>query len=62
MPEPSFDARLEASGLRIPEHERANLAAFVADLDRAAAFVRSVRRGYSEEPATVFRLEPTAAR
>ncbi|MGI4941537.1 MAG: hypothetical protein ACRYHQ_13415 [Janthinobacterium lividum] len=54
----SFDDRLKASGLTFPEAEVANLRAFVEDLDRAAAFVRSVERSYAEEPSNVFRLTP----
>jgi hypothetical protein len=31
---------------------------FVEDLERAAAWVRSVERSYAEEPSNVFRLTP----
>jgi hypothetical protein len=58
MSDNSFDDRLKASGLRFPEGEIANLKTFVEDLDRAAAFVRSIERSYTEEPSNVFRLTP----
>ena len=58
MTKTEFSARLKEHGLKIPEAEIANLQAFVEDLDRAAAFVRSVERSYAEEPSNVFRLKP----
>jgi hypothetical protein len=61
MSEPSFADRLKAHGLKIPEAEIPNLEKFVEDLDRAAAFVRSVERSYAEEPSNVFRLTPASA-
>lgn len=61
MPDPSFEARMALYDLRLPAAEMAKLADLVADLDRAAAAIRAVARGYAEEPSNVFRLAPARA-
>ncbi len=58
MSEITFADRLEAHGLKFPESEIPALEKFVEDIDRAAAFVRSIERSYAEEPSNVFRLMP----
>lgn len=56
MSDPSFEARMASHNLRLPAAEAAKLAELVIDLDRAAAAIRAVARGYAEEPSNVFRL------
>lgn len=56
MTEPSFETRLASLGLRLPPDEMPKLEELVKDLERAAAFVRSIERSYLEEPSNVFRL------
>ncbi len=58
MSDTSIADRMKAHGLKLPEAELPKFEEFVKDLDRAAAFVRSVERPYSEEPGNVFRLAP----
>jgi hypothetical protein len=58
MSEIPFADRLKAHGLTFPEAEIPALEKFVEDLERAAAFVRSIERSYAEEPSNVFRLTP----
>jgi len=53
-----FADRVKAHGLKIPEAEMPAFEKFVEDLERAAAWVRSVERSYAEEPSNVFRLTP----
>jgi hypothetical protein len=58
MSETAFVERMKSYGLKFPEAEIPALEKFVADVDRAAAFVRSIERSYAEEPSNVFRLTP----
>ncbi|MEJ1161364.1 hypothetical protein [Prosthecomicrobium sp. N25] len=62
MTELPFKTRMEVLGLRLPtEAEVPKLEELVKDLDRAAAFIRSIERSYAEEPVNVFSLAPKAA-
>jgi hypothetical protein len=56
MSETSFADRLKVHGLKFPESEIPALEAFVQDLERAAALMRSIERSYAEEPSNAFRL------
>lgn len=58
MTEMRFEDRMATCGLRLPADEVPKLEGLVADLDRAAAAIRAVQRGYAEEPSNVFRLAP----
>jgi hypothetical protein len=53
-------ARLEATGLRLPESDMPAFMALVADMESAAAVARAPL-SYSDEPSNVFRLSPAAA-
>jgi hypothetical protein len=53
-------ARLEASGLRLPETDMPAFIALVADMESAAAVTRTPLT-YFDEPSSVFRLSPAAA-
>mgnify|MGYP001226984087 CR=1 FL=1 len=53
-----FADRMASLDLKLPtEAEIPKLEELVKDLDRAAAFIRSVERSYLEEPVNVFRLK-----
>ncbi len=58
MSDTNFEARMAAMGLRLPPAEVPKLEGLVQDLERAAAAIRAVERGYAEEPINVFRLTP----
>lgn len=58
MSDVSFTARMQALGVALPPEEMARLEMLVAELDRSAAAIRAVARGYAEEPSNVFRLAP----
>lgn len=60
MPNPAFVARMAEVGLSFPEAEIDAFESFVADLERAAAFVRDIDRGFAEEPSNVFTPAPAA--
>ena len=55
MEDTTFAARLAATGLKPGEEDLPALRALVADLDRAAAWIRAPR-SYTEEPLSAFRL------
>ena len=54
MPAPEFVQRMSALGLTFPDAEIDAFERFVADLERAAAFVREIDRSFAEEPSHVF--------
>lgn len=60
MPDPAFIARMNALGLSFPEEEIDAFQGFVADLERAAAFVRDIDRSFAEEPSNVFTPAPAS--
>lgn len=60
MAEKSFTDRMAELGLKFPEEEIPAFESFVADLERAAAFVREMDRSFAEEPSNVFSLVPRA--
>jgi len=53
MEEPTFEARLTATGLRPKPEDVPKLEALVKDLDRAAMLMRGPRF-YAEEPLSAF--------
>jgi hypothetical protein len=55
MEDPTFEARLTASGLKPAKDDLPALRILVADLDRAASAIRAPRP-YAEEPLSAFRL------
>ena len=54
MATPGFIQRMADLGLRFPEAEIDSFESFVADLERAATFVREIDRSFAEEPSHVF--------
>ncbi len=58
MSDMTFAARLAALGLNLADAEKPPVAELVAEMDRAAAVVRAMDRGYFDEPSNVFRLAP----
>jgi hypothetical protein len=55
MTKQSFIDRMAALGLSFPAEEIPAFESFVADLERAAVFLREVDRGFEEEMANNFR-------
>ncbi len=54
MPTPGFMRRMAELGLSFPDQEIDAFESFVADLERAASFVRDIDRSFAEEPSNVF--------
>ncbi len=60
MPDPSFEARILASGFILSPDDRALLAIVIADVERQSARLREHPLAVDEEPAVIFSV-PVAA-
>ncbi len=54
MARQEFTQRMADLGLKFPDAEVDAFESFVADLERAARFVREIDRSFAEEPSNVF--------